>query len=359
MKIAYVAQISAKSRGVLKKIHGQIAAWEAMGHEVRYFFISHEPVPGYTVYPFWKRYKILNPTFKLLCDLNKYQPDCIYMREDGLPVSRFIRFLLWGKKTILEINGNGDLEGKKYYYNSFPEKRNYWLNYAVNHFFYRFIAGIVCVSHELATLPHIAACKQTLVIPNSINFQDISIRKTNTSSSPIHVLFLGSQGQEWHGVDKIIHLAKQLDDKFIFHIVGPSPQDLQQYSPPQNVVIHGYKTHYEDIVKKCHIAIGSLALHRIDMDEASPLKVREYLASGFPVLIGYTDTAFIEETPDFVFRIENTEYPFKNKEILSQIEAFFQKNAPRIVSRGEVEQYIDADIYEKKRICFMKECLKK
>lgn len=48
-------------------------------------------------------------------------------------------------------------------------------------------------------------------------------------------------------------------------------------------------------MRNCQVCIGTLALHRKNMTEASPLKTREYLAHGFPVIIGYKDTAFYNQ----------------------------------------------------------------
>jgi hypothetical protein len=49
----------------------------------------------------------------------------------------------------------------------------------------------------------------------------------------------------------------------------------------------------DDLVDKCHIGIGSLALFRNNMIEACTLKVREYWARGLPFVIGYDDTDLI------------------------------------------------------------------
>jgi hypothetical protein len=44
------------------------------------------------------------------------------------------------------------------------------------------------------------------------------------------------------------------------------------------------------------MSIGTLAVHRKKLIEATPLKVRESLMRGFPTIIGYSDTDFLIES---------------------------------------------------------------
>lgn len=356
MKIAYIACISQDNLGVQKKIQRQIEHWRRAGHEVQCFFMAphdSKPPPRYSL---WKRCNLLNPTLALLLSVRAYQPDCIYMREDTLPVSRFLRFLFWRKKIILEINSNYDTEGRLDYASSFKAKRNFWINYAINHFFYHRIAGIVSVSHELLQLPHFLRCKEKIVIPNTIDIDSVTIQKCHNATLPVGLIFLGSPNQPWHGVDKIIQLARNLGDDFLIHLVGPQEKDIAVFNPPSNVIAHGYRTDYTDILRKCHIAIGTLALHRNNMKEASPLKVREYLAGGLPVIIAYDDSAFISlaQLPDFILRLKNSEDCIKEHDTIEKIRQFCLKNCTRVVSHNDIREFIDSRYFEEKRLAFIR-----
>jgi glycosyltransferase involved in cell wall biosynthesis len=82
----------------------------------------------------------------------------------------------------------------------------------------------------------------------------------------------------------------------------------QQKCISQNIIYYGH-LEYDEYVKymeRADVAIGTLALHRKGMNEASPLKVREYLAHGIPVIIGYDDTDFPCNV-SFILRISNDE----------------------------------------------------
>ena len=122
----------------------------------------------------------------------------------------------------------------------------------------------------------------------------------------IRLAFLGTRGESWQGVDKVAELAREMPD-CDFDIVGFGAHDLEQ-PPPANLSAHGRlsRADYQAILANADVGIGTLALHRKRMEEASPLKVREYLAHGLPVIAGYVDTDFARELPWFILRVPNT-----------------------------------------------------
>ena len=185
------------------------------------------------------------------------------------------------------------------------------------------------------------------------------MQKCHNITLPIGLVFIGSPNQSWHGLDKIIQLARKLGDDFLIHLVGPQEKDIADFNPPSNVIAYGYRTDYTDILRKCHIAIGTLALHRKKMDEASPLKTREYLACGFPIIIAYEDSSFknLPQPPDFLLSVPNTENNIISSESIERIRIFCLKNRDRVVSHSEIQHLIDSNIFEKKRIKFMEECV--
>jgi len=88
-----------------------------------------------------------------------------------------------------------------------------------------------------------------------------------------------------------------------FHVVGDGSEvsnlkklvwDLRI---DDSVFFHGFKTGKElsEFFDKCHIAIGSLGIHRKGLTETSELKVREYCARGIPFVCSVPDSDFAEE----------------------------------------------------------------
>jgi hypothetical protein len=57
----------------------------------------------------------------------------------------------------------------------------------------------------------------------------------------------------------------------------------------------------------CDLAISTLALHRKGMKEACPLKTRECLAYGLPMVLPYVDTDLKDLDADSLLKIPNKE----------------------------------------------------
>jgi hypothetical protein len=84
------------------------------------------------------------------------------------------------------------------------------------------------------------------------------------------------------------------------------------------------------------------------MTEASPLKSREYLALGLPIISRYEDTDF-PEGRDFILRL-----PSDNRQLsdfASEIETFANNWKGRRVSRNEISN-IDVNAKERSRLDF-------
>jgi len=90
------------------------------------------------------------------------------------------------------------------------------------------------------------------------------------------------------------------------HLIGYEVSVRERLSG--NVKAHGFLSfsRYVPILADADVGIGALALHRNRMNEASPLKVREYLALGLPAIIGYEDTDFPDGAP-FLLCLPNEE----------------------------------------------------
>jgi hypothetical protein len=146
-------------------------------------------------------------------------------------------------------------------------------------------------------------------------------------------------------------LAKQFP-QWTFHLVGFTAGDIPE--APENVRIYGRLSmrEYLPIAAHAHVGIGTLALHRKGLNEASPLKVREYLALGLAVIVGYQDTDFTGEEP-FICQIPNSEdNVVKN---LDKIESFVTQWMNQRVDRRLVSR-LDYKLKEVKRLDFL-ECI--
>ena len=176
--------------------------------------------------------------------------------------------------------------------------------------------------------------------------------KRPSSGGPVRLLFMGSPGQNWQGVDVLSGLAKDLGEGFHIHVVGPRREELGAAELPGNIHVHGYLTReeYLPLLRETHIGLGTVALHRKGMQEACPIKVREYIAAGLPVILPYTDTAFSGRCPDWVLEVPNEEGVFENSAVLDIVRAFCEKHRDTVVGHEESAPYIGAAVLEAKKL---------
>lgn len=371
MKIAYVVNEDiTKNCGVVQKIHSQTKVWKKHGHRVRVFSLSSRGttpllddgvVVGKKI-PRWglrKFFGYFEKTKQLKKQLYDYMPDVIYMRY----VIYFPGMLSILKNTapfIFEINSN-DL-------NEFEQRfRKYQIYNALTRGILLGNAdGFVSVSHELKDDISFSKYKrQTIVIGNGIDAQAVNKKASNSVelASPLQAVFIGSDNNQfWHGLDKIVYLARNLSD-VVFHIIGPTLEDMMNVDSGikymTNIHVYGYldEKKAQLIVAKCDVGISTLSLYRKGMEEASPLKSRQYLAQGIPVIVGYKDTDLFDIDQPFILNIGNYEENIKDN--FDAIKEFILNS--RAFKVDEIQSFaknhLDCERKELKRLDFFKRVL--
>ncbi|MBI5943852.1 MAG: glycosyltransferase family 4 protein [Chloroflexi bacterium] len=312
MRIAYVSLHWPRTRnsGVGKKIQSQVAAWNGTGHEARLFMHTsqHEPQSDlieaeYFFYSISGKLKTevnrIIAMRQMISAIHAYRPDVIYLRY-GIYV--YPAHLLMDIAPVVEEINTNDLtqhEGLGRVYSLY--------NRLTRGIFLRNIRGLVTVSRELAVSPAFAVYrKPTRVIANGIDLNNFPQLPVPTNPIP-RLAFIGSPGYPWHGVDKLVTLARLLPDIHL-DIIGYS--ELPGLDPlPENITLHGYLAlqEYQNVLASADAAISTLALHRKQMEEASPLKSRECLAFGLPLIVAYIDTDLDGFDCNFLLKIPNKE----------------------------------------------------
>lgn len=348
MKIAYVARWHIqRESGVLKKIRDQIRAWMDRGHDVRLFVLGTSAgvwsglqgidVCAVSAIGMLERERRAR---ELVRDILAWAPDVVYLRFS----THFFAFepLFRALPVIVEVNTDDIAE-----YTAYLPWTKYLLHRATRNRTLGRAAGIVCVTHELAARFR-AFAPATAVISNGIDLSAYDALPPAANAS-VRAVFVGSPDQPWHGVEKIIRLAQLLPD-WNFELVGPTLREA-----PPNLRAHGLLSRdaYERIHATSDVAFGTLALHSKGMDEACPLKVREYLAFGLPCIIGYRDTDFLESVP-YVLALPNT--PDGVADHVAEIRAFGERWRGRRVQR-ELIQAIDVTVKETTRLAFFDQVL--
>ena len=349
MKIAYIINHNIRTNdGITKKIFGQKKEWENLGNEVVVYCTL--PQQGESILeakqyisttPFKLRFKVQEDVLK---DLENFSPDMVYFRYNTW--SRTLTKILNKYRVVTELN-TYDLG--EFWAMFKTEKTTKSL---IRYLGYKLlrdkvlskVTGIIGVTKEIAYHPsNLKYNKPTTFIPNGINLDSFqTLKEVTPKVDRIGLFFIGSPGALWHGVDIIELMAKELP-QYDFHIVGMDGLNSS------NLFWHGYleKNEYIEILKKCHICIGSLALYRNEMYEACTLKVREYLAYGYPIILGYQDSAFIDKKqPKWVHIInaeENIDY--------ENLKKFISENYQIVVTENEIE-YIHTKQLEVQRVKF-------
>jgi hypothetical protein len=177
------------------------------------------------------------------------------------------------------------------------------------------IAGVTSEirDYEAARFPSLAS--RTLVMPNGYNFEASKPANDLRAATQKDIAFVCAEFSEWHGLDRIINYVKSLASPpkvyVNFHLVGDLTTSQKEEIRRLDIerirfVLHGSLTQTGTmaVLAKCHVAIGSLALDRKGLAEATTLKVREYLGAGIPVYSAHRDTSLPYDFP-YYFNDQN------------------------------------------------------
>jgi glycosyltransferase involved in cell wall biosynthesis len=352
MRIAYLVHFrGGRDTGIYRKVREHVTEWTRQGATVGLFVATDAAgASAWADIHETKQIQVLpgRPLFsivareRLAAALRRWRPDIAYARH-GLAYPGFVRVAL-SSPTIIEVNSDDLGEFR------LTSRWRYTLGYVSRSTLLRAASGLVFVTNELAQSPSFASFrKPSVVIANGIDLDAYSPIPAPANERP-NLLFLGHPHSPWHGLEHVRELAVAFPD-WAFDVVGPGGDEFTD--PPENVHVHGLLSahHYLPIAKRADVAIGSLALYRNGMNEASTLKVREYLARGIPTIIGYRDTDF-PEPPPFLLQIPNR--PDGVNRSLPDIAAFVARTCGSRVPHTAIA-HLDSSVKESRRLEFMEQ----
>jgi len=168
----------------------------------------------------------------------------------------------------------------------------------------------------------------TIKLENGVSLDAIPLTPGSQDSSSLHLIAVANVSP-WHGYDRILHgihaynqqVNKNKEVTFTLVGSGNSLSGLKalcsRLGLENHVFFAGSKDgrELEDEFKNAHLAIGSLAMHRIGLLKGSVLKLGEYTARGFPVVIAYDDFSLQEDVP-FVLKIPADDSPVDIRQLL-------------------------------------------
>ncbi len=342
MRIAFVAHVNGGRSGVFHKIAGQIAEWRARGHEVRALVATRDDTTPWTelqdvaCHRYGGAVSRLNAMTRLVREARAFRPDVVYVRWD-----MFYPPMLWFPRRaalVAEVNTDDLAE---YALGSSGRAR---YNSATRRFLLGRARALVFVTDELSASPSFRSFRgQHRVVTNGVRLDDYPHLPAPANERP-RLAFVGTAGQPWHGIDKIVRLAAIRPD-WQFDLVGMGTTTVDA---PPNVTWHGQleRQGVLAVLARADVGIGTLALHRKSMSEACSLKVREYLAVGLPVMYAYRDLD-ADSLGRYSLRISNSETNVEDD--LAQIDSFVAASMGVRVPRASIA-HIDMAHKEAERL---------
>jgi glycosyltransferase involved in cell wall biosynthesis len=359
MRIAYVAIHLEQTYilgGVGRKIQSQMQVWKSMGHETVLFLhspdvqdfgeseISAYKKSGNVIKTEIERSKALG---KLIENVKAYNPDVIYLRYGlfAFPLQKLFRIA----PVFVEVNTD-DVTEYRYRGIFF-----YLFNRITRGEIFKQCTGFVPISEEIAGLPMNRKYKKPYrVIANGIDMDTLIPLDAPGNSTP-HLAYVGTVGIPWNGEDKLWDLARKYPDLTI-HMIGYNPGDIE-VELPRNVILHGRVsvTKVRELLAVADVAIGTMALHRKQLEENSPLKVRESLGYGIPTIIAYLDTDLHGKGFDFLLELPNTENNVSAN--MDKIYEFAYRMRGLRADQKAIRPLIDQRVKEELRLDFFKDSI--
>lgn len=181
----------------------------------------------------------------------------------------------------------------------------------------------------------------TIQIRNGIDIDKIKYtEKKIDKNGSINLVGIANISR-WHGYDRVIeglhrYIKTDNNRNVNFYIIGEGPEKgkleslVENYNLEDNVFFLGVKKGKEldDVLNMMHIGISSLALFRAGGGH-DPIKTKELLGRGMPVVLGYNDKLVDMNLP-FVIKVSEDEHPIDIKLIVDNfLEATYSPNLIR------------------------------
>lgn len=306
------------SPGVVRKIKEEALAAQAAGLSIDYFIFSstfcdrdeenlhyrYKPSRfGSTKLRFLIRFFLKEDLLESTIGSNTY--DIYIIRFGKNFIDQGVTYRRWGSKIITEHHSDeiAELLLKK----SIGRLALAEISRRRSVKALRKVAGIIAMTDELKNIELCkAGAKPALVIANGIDVPITQpILRNLKKHDPIKFIFAASNFQEWQGLDLLVQGIHRYSGsrKIELHLAGNLDQkqrsDIVPLVANGRVIYHGLLAvdDLRELYRTCHIGLAGFGFHRIGVNEACPLKVREYAAWGLPFIYTHKDTDFPDGIP--------------------------------------------------------------
>jgi glycosyltransferase involved in cell wall biosynthesis len=279
--------------------------------------------------------------------IRRYEPDIVYCRYPWADehlyklVSQFPQFVFEHRtKEVPELHFNNQTETLN-------------LELAFGEKVLSKVMGIVAVSEDYLAyeLERSGFSTHGCTISNGVDVNQIPVRMNRLDNKCIEILCLASFCR-WHGYDRLIEGVRRYkgNDRILVHMVGTGPElnryqnMVKEYHLDESFKFWGRleSDDYRQIVESCHIAIGALGLHRMDLHITASLKNREYCAMGIPFIYSGKDTDFNKDEKFLLSVLANDE-PLEMPIILGFAKRVYRDGDPGPAMRRFAENHLASD----------------
>jgi len=328
--------------GVNKKLLGQVSELNRLDLDVEMVLVCIGDVyyPSYDYLTTYRVDRVWTGNFfgwiKLFHEINKIfgktidslgSDDILYYRYDGpFPVyhPKSHRRGFRACKVVVEHQAK-ELEEFRLYDNPLM----YWSEYLLGKSLRQQSDAIIGVTDEITRYEIAYAedpTKPHLTIGNGFAVQSVPVRHApDHDGDGLHLLCVANVSR-WHGLDRLIRGLSTYNGmpKVILHIAGDGTElsYLQKLAGDlgisDRVVSHGFTTGkvLDTLFDQCHIAVGSLGIHRKGLTQTSELKGREYCTRGIPYIIACGDPDFPADFP-YILHLPADESPIDIEQVLA------------------------------------------
>ena len=282
--------------GVSKKIKGTLKAFRNNGFEIEEYIVENKLLQANIFRKIWISLNIFANanSFRGYPEIS-YKLDFVYIRKPVFDrnFNKFLKTL----KSFYDLHII--LEMPTYPYNHELSKSIKTLPFYFKEiFFSRFIRNYVDLIVSFTNLDYIFGIN-TINIANGVDKSEINIiRHRSNGLNKIKMLSVNSLIRASNGYDRLIKGIAQSQLNVQLTIIGEGKECDKlrklsfEYGLENRINFHVKLSTKEinKLYKSHHICVGPLGIHRTNLSVASPLKTKEYLSKGLPVLKSYIES---------------------------------------------------------------------
>jgi hypothetical protein len=300
-KIAFLYLLPQDMSGLLNKINSQAEAVYSLDKDIEFiiFYESEKPVIN-SISPNFIFEKLPKHVFKtgfffttrhIVNYVNQKKYDLIFSRIYGF--SPFFFFFFKKRKFKFIVEYHTKIVNEYFALGRYDLALAYWTFKKLSDLV---IDGKICVTNEIAKIESFN--KPVITISNGFKHKKLDLPAFKYfKGSSLRILMVCSKLQPWHGIERFFESVRiwEVNNPYLsikIDIVGEIfKNNFDRIKLPKYIVFHGSKNDNEiiELAKNANMGLSTLGLFLKNMDEACPLKSREYISLGLPFIYGYKD----------------------------------------------------------------------